>query len=161
MTRASSRPTADRRSVADGGSVADCGSVALWIAVTSLAAFLMAGLVVEGGQTLAARESAAGLAGQAARAGANALAPQSLRNGLPGDVTFDPTLAVAAANAVLDAAHPTSRTVTVAADLKSVTVTVVISKPTVILAAIDISIVSGSAKETATTVFGGQDQLGG
>src|SRR5664279_4932205 len=55
------------------------GSVALYMAIITVALLAMAGLVIDGGSAIAARSKAADLAQQAARAGANALAPDSLR----------------------------------------------------------------------------------
>jgi len=135
----------------------DRGSISLWFAITALAAFAMAGLVIDGGQALATREQAADVATQAARAGANALDPQSLRE-LPDHLAADPQAAQQAAQRVLETANATGE-VTVAGS--TVTVTAHLARSTVVLSAFGLNDISQSATATATTVFGGQTQLGG
>lgn len=152
--RAHQRAVAIRRAEPDG----DSGSVVLWFAITASAALAMAGLVVDGGQALATRERAADVATQAARAGANALDPQSLRGDTPDQVTADPQSAQAAAQRVLTTAGATGD---VAVAGHTVTVTAHITRGTVILSAFGVTDISQSATASATTIFGGQTQLGG
>ena len=138
--RASSRVVADDR-----------GSISLYFAIITLAALAMAGLVIDGGAALATRERAADLATQAARAGANALAPASLR-GLPSGLVPNPAAAQAAATQVLRAGGASGHVVV---EGDRVTVTATIHKHTVILSAIGLDDVSETASASATPVYGG------
>lgn len=135
----------------------DRGSVALYFAIMTVAALAMAGLVIDGGAALATRERAADLATQAARAGANALLPASLR-GLPGGLVPDPLAATAAADRVLSTAGATG---TVVIEGDQVTVTAHVPRRTVILCAIGLTDISQSASATATVLYGGRTQEGG
>jgi Flp pilus assembly protein TadG len=57
----------------------DRGSVTLWIVIFSVAAFALATLLVDGGTAISAKERAADIAEQAARAAANDIAVGGLR----------------------------------------------------------------------------------
>ena len=127
------------------------GSISLYFAITAFAAFVMLGFVVDGGAALATRERAADLATQAARAGADAFSPPTLR-GQPTGLSADPAAAQAAANRVLAAAGA-SGTVTV--DGNQVTVRVTVSRSTVILSAVGLDDISQTASATATAIYGG------
>ena len=127
----------------------DDGSISLFFAIVTVAALMMAGLVVDGGAALAARERAADLATQAARAGAAALTPTSLRAG--GPLTADPAAATRAANAVLDDAGAAGQ---VHVDGATVTVTVRVPRHTVILSAVGLTDISQTASATATAITG-------
>lgn len=59
----------------------DEGSVSLWLVVFTLAVLVLLGFVVDGGQYMNGRESAADIAQQAARAAADDLSTQALRAG--------------------------------------------------------------------------------
>jgi hypothetical protein len=102
------------------------GSVAVAI-VTSLALTFGAtiGLVIDGGHILAARRDADAIAFQAARAGAQALDPAQLADGV---AAIDPAAARAAvirvAGEILIADHRTGRVASVTADATHVTVTI-------------------------------------
>lgn len=137
----------------------DRGSVALYFAIVTIAALVMAGFVIDGGAALATRERAADLATQAARAGANELTPQSVR-GLPTNLQADPAAAQTAANRVLQAGGATG-TVSVAGDTVKVTVTVTVHKSTVILSAVGLNDISQTASASATAIYGGTTQSGG
>jgi Flp pilus assembly protein TadG len=126
------------------------GSIALSFALTAVAALVMAGLVVDGGAALATRERAADLATQAARAGATALTPTSLR-GLPTQLSADPTAATRAADDVLTDGGATGQ-VSVAGD--TVTVTAHLPRHTVILSAVGLDDISQTATATATALVG-------
>ncbi len=131
---------------------AEAGFVSLYVVVVTVGLLAMAGLVIDGGNALAAREQAADVAQQASRAGANALSPDSLR-GNPTGLTASPAAAQAAAQRVLDAADVTGKiTVGVAGD--SVTVTVVVHKSTTILSAVGLTDISGTATATAIALHG-------
>jgi Flp pilus assembly protein TadG len=134
----------------------DRGSISLYFAIIAVAALVMAGLVIDGGAALAAREKAADLATQAARAGADALTPASLR-GEPGDLRADPAAAQQAVTRLLAAAGATGKA-TVSGD--TVTVTVTVPKYTVILSAVGVDDISQTASASATALYGGTTQDG-
>lgn len=126
------------------------GSIALYFAITTVAALVMAGLVIDGGAALATRERAADLATQAARAAATALTPTSLR-GQPTQLTVDPAAATQAADAVLADGGATGA-VTVTGD--TVTVTAHLPRHTVILSAVGLDDISQTATASATAIVG-------
>lgn len=129
---------------------AEAGFVSLYVVVITVGLLAMAGLVIDGGNALAAREQATDVAQQAARAGADALTPQSLR-GSPTGLTASPATAQAAANRVLDTAGVTG---TVNVDGNNVTVTAVVHKDTTILSAFGVGPIKGKATSTATALHG-------
>jgi Flp pilus assembly protein TadG len=135
----------------------DRGSISLYFAIIAIAALVMAGLVIDGGAALATREKAADLATQAARAGAAALTPTSLR-GEPGNLQVDPAAAQQAVNRLLGAAGATG-TATVSGD--TVTVQVTVPRHTVILSAVGVDDISQTASASATALYGGTTQDGG
>jgi len=128
----------------------EAGFVSLYVVVITVGLLAMAGLVIDGGNALAAREQATDVAQQAARAGADALSPESLR-GSPTGLTASPAAAQAAANRVLDT---TGVTGTVSVDGDNVTVTVVVHKDTTILSAFGVPPIEGKATSTATALHG-------
>jgi Flp pilus assembly protein TadG len=129
---------------------AEGGFVSLYVVVITVGLLAMAGLVLDGGNALAAREQATDVAQQAARAGADALTPSSLR-GSPTGLTASPAAAQAAANRVLDTAGVTG---TVNVDGADVSVTVVVHKDTTILSAFGVGPIEGRATSTATALHG-------
>jgi Flp pilus assembly protein TadG len=129
---------------------AEAGFVSLYVVVITIGLLAVAGLVIDGGNALAAREQAADVAQQAARAGADALSPDSLR-GSPTGLTSSPALAQAAANAILDTARVTG---TVSVSGHNVTVTVVVHQATTILSAFGVGSIEGRATSTATALHG-------
>jgi Flp pilus assembly protein TadG len=129
----------------------DRGSISLYFAVVTIAALVMAGLALDGGAALAARERAPDLGTQAARAGANALTPVSLR-GEPGQLRADPAAAQQAVTRLLDAAGATGKA-TVSGD--TVTVKVTVPRHTVILSAVGDGDISQTASASATALYGG------
>lgn len=129
----------------------DRGSVSLYFAIVTLAALVMAGLVVDGGAALATRERAADLATQAARAGADALTQTSLRNADPTGLVADPVAATQAADAILTDAGATGQA-TVSGD--TVTVTAHVPRHTVILSAVGLDDISQTATASATSLVG-------
>ncbi len=130
----------------------DRGSIGLLLALLMVGLMAMAGLVVDGGAALAARGRAADVAQQAARAGADALLPASLRTSNPDRLQVDADAARAAAQQVLDAGGVTGQ-VTIAGD--TVTVHARVKRRTALLSAVGINDVTGSASATATVLFGG------
>lgn len=128
------------------------GSVTVVMPILAVGMLAMAGLVVDGGAALAARGRAADVAQQAARAGADALAPGSLRSGDPDALVVDPAAGVAAAGRVLAASGVVGQT-SVTGD--EVTVTTTITRPTAMLSAVGLDSVAGRASATATVLYGG------
>jgi Flp pilus assembly protein TadG len=129
---------------------AEAGFVSLYVVVITVGLLAMAGLVIDGGNALAAREQATDVAQQAARAGADALSPESLR-GSPTGLTAAPVAAQAAADRVLETAGVTG---TVNVDGVDVSVTVVVHKDTTILSAFGVGPIKGEATSTATALHG-------
>ncbi|MHA3700747.1 pilus assembly protein TadG-related protein [Jatrophihabitans sp. YIM 134969] len=123
--------------------------MSLYVVAITVGLLALAGLVIDGGSAIAAREQAADTAQQAARAGADALSQDSLRDS--GGLFASPAAATRAANEVLSTGGVTG-TVLVAGD--QVTVSVVVHRATAILSALGISELTGSATESATAVRG-------
>lgn len=134
----------------------DRGSISLLAVIVALGLIVMIGLVYDGGRALAAQQQAAGIAGEAARAGAGELDIDYLR--ATGIARLDPAAAHATATDWIAAA---GRTGTVTTSTTEVTVTVVIDSPAQLLAAVGIGTITVDAEATArprigvTTPFGG------
>lgn len=122
----------------------EAGMVTAFVVIFTSALILLAGLVFDGGLTLAAKVQAIDEAQAAARAGAQALDLASYR--ATGQAVLDPVAATADAEAYLAATGHTG-TVTVAGD--QVTVTVRISQPTQILGIAGIGSLTVSGTGTA------------
>lgn len=133
------RPRRDRVMAGDGG------QITAFVVVMATALILLAGLVLDGGLTLAARERAIGLAQEAARAGAQGINLAVYRQS--GNLALSPALAAADARRYL-ASTGTLGTVQVTANL--VTVTVTITQRTQILDAAGLSAVTVHASASAT-----------
>jgi hypothetical protein len=129
----------------------DRGSVALFMAVFMMALLVLAGLVVDGGAAIAARERAADLAQQAARAGADALVPASLRGSSPAGLQVDPNAAQSAAARVLALGGATGEITITGLE---VTVTARVPRRAAILAAVGVTDLTGTATATATVLHG-------
>jgi len=125
------------------------GSVALFMALFTVALLAMAGLVIDGGAALAARGHAHDLADQAARAGADALSPDSLRES--STIALDPVAAQAAAHRYLAAAQATG---TVVVRGQVVTVTAHVPRRAVLLSAFGLHDLTGTATSSATVLQG-------
>jgi len=134
-----------RRS-ADG---VDAGQVTAFVVVIFAALVLLAGLVLDGGLTLAARERALGEAEQAARAGAQAINLAVYRRN--GTVVLDPAQAVADAQSYLSAIGGQG-TAQVTGNVVTVTVTIV--QRTQILDAVGLSAITVHATASAVPVRG-------
>jgi Flp pilus assembly protein TadG len=128
------------------------GAVMFWVIPLMVGLIAMAGLIVDGGNAISARQHAADVAQQAARAGADALSPDTLRNFNPSALSADHNAAQAAAQRVLDTAGITNPVVSVDGD--SVTVSVTVHEHTQILSAFGLTDISGSATSTATALHG-------
>jgi hypothetical protein len=116
----------------------------------------LAGLVLDGGRFVAAREHAATVAAQAARAGAAALSPASLRSSTNGPtgglgLSADPGRARTAAERVLHTGHVTG---TVTVTTGRVRVHAVVHEPTVMLAIVGVNELTGGATESARPLHG-------
>jgi Flp pilus assembly protein TadG len=129
---------------------AEAGFVSLYVVVITIGLLAMAGLVIDGGNAITAREQAVDAAQQASRAGADALSADSLR-GNPSRLSASPAAAQAAANRVLQTVGLTG---SVSVDGDNVTVTVVVHKSTTILSAFGLNDISGRATATATALHG-------
>lgn len=140
-----------RVAAADGR---DRGAVMFWVVPIMVGLIAMAGLIVDGGNAISARQRAEDVSQQAARAGADALSPTALHNSDPGDLSADPGAARAAAQRVLDTAGVTITSPTVVINGDSVTVSVTVHEKTQILSAFGLTDISGSASSTATALHG-------
>jgi Flp pilus assembly protein TadG len=129
----------------------DRGSVGLYMALLATGMLMMAGLVIDGGAAIATRQKAASLAEQAARAGADALSPASLRGAEPGQLVADPVAAAAAARRILAVGGATG---TVAVNGGTVTVTAHVPRRAMVLSAVGVSDISQSATASATVLHG-------
>lgn len=140
---------AERSPAACCGCAADEGSITPFVVVLTAALLAMAGLVIDGGYALAARQDANASAERAARAGADALSSQSVLGA--GPLRIDPAAARTAADRQLAAAGRTGQ-VSVAGD--TVTVTVTLTRPTAILSAVGIDTLTATATATARGLTG-------
>jgi len=125
----------------------DDGSITAFVVLSTVALVAFAGLVVDGGYAMAARQEAANVAEQAARAGADALARDQLRAG--GPPTLDRAAATAAAQGFLLAAGQHGE-VAVVGDK----VTVRVSRRTAVLSIVGINWLVGSARASARGLIG-------
>jgi hypothetical protein len=123
----------------------ESGMVTAFVVVFTVALILMAGLVLDGGLTLAAKVQAIDDAQAAARAGAQAIDLSTFRT--TGQITLDPAQATADADDYLSTAGHTG-TVTVNGD--QVTVTVSLSQPMQILDIAGIKQLTVTGTGTAT-----------
>lgn len=123
----------------------------MFVAVCVIALIGIIGIAVDGGTKMAATERADYVAGEAARAGGQAIDPAQAVTGKA--ITVDPQDAAAAAQAYLRAAGAAG-TVTVSADGKSVTVTVNGSSDTAFLSAVGIDSLPVTGHATATLLHG-------
>lgn len=127
----------------------DEGTITVFVVVLTAALLAAAGLVVDGGYLLAARQDAGSTAEQAARAGADALARDSLHTG--GPLRIDAGAAHAAVAEHLAAAGRTGHA-EVTAD--AVTVTVRVTRATAVLSAVGIDSLTATATATARGLVG-------
>ena len=134
-----------------GGSADDAGAAAVMLVLLAPIFFAVAGFVLDGGRAIAARQGAADLAEQAARAGVNQLDVDHIR--ADGGDAVDATAAQQAACRYVTVAAPTSRcAATVNGD--QVTVTVRTQTPTVLLGLIGINAFHTGGTATARAVTG-------
>ena len=134
-----------RRRRRDLPRAADSGQITAFVVVMATALVLLAGLVLDGGLTLAARERALGLAQEAARAGAQGINLAVYRQS--GNLVLSPPLAAADAQQYL-ASTGSQGTVHVTGNV--VTVTVTITQRMQILDAAGLSAITVHASASAT-----------
>jgi Flp pilus assembly protein TadG len=127
----------------------ESGQVTAFVVVFVAALLLMAGLVIDGGLSLAAKIRAIDEAQAAARAGAQSLDLRAYR--ISNTVTLDPARATAAAQSFL-AATGDGGQIRVAGD--RVTVTVSITQPMQILGLVGIHSLTVTGSGSATAVRG-------
>lgn len=120
----------------------DQGSITVFVAVIATALVMVAGMAYDGGQVIATHSEARSIAQKAARAGAQHIDLDTLRE--TGTITVDTSAAQAAADAYLNAAGATG---TVRVEGAAVTVAVTLTAAMRILPVADRSI---TATHTAT-----------
>ncbi|MCI0686315.1 MAG: pilus assembly protein TadG-related protein [Sporichthyaceae bacterium] len=132
---------------------ADTGSVAVWLLFITPVLFAFAGLVLDGGRILTARQHAANIAEQAARAGMDALDVAQFRaSGGTVDV-IDPVAAEQVACGYVAAAAPTA-SCSIEVTGNQVSVTVSLSTSTAILAAVGADSITTTAVGVARPAVG-------
>jgi len=124
------------------------GSLTAFTAVMAVALLALAGLVIDGGSAIASQRHANDVAEQAARAGADALSVDALREG---SITVNPRAAITAAQAYLVASRMAG---TVAVTGNVVTVDVTGQWKTVLLGIVGIGVLHIAAQASATDVNG-------
>ena len=129
----------------------DQGGVTVFVAVCVLALIGIIGIAVDGGSKMRATERADYIAGEAARAGGQAIDPAEAISG--NAIVVHPQDAAAAAQAYLQSAGATG-TVTVSGDGKTLSVVVTGSYDTKFLAAVGIGSLSVTGHGTATLLHG-------
>jgi Flp pilus assembly protein TadG len=127
----------------------DRGDAVIWGILIIAVSLMLIGLVLDGGNAMAAKIRTWDIAQEAARAGANQLDLTALRE--HGQIRLDPIAAQAAAAQHLSAAAVTG---TVSATTTDVTVTVTRSEPTLLLQAIGVKTIPVTATAHATPVTG-------
>lgn len=136
-----------RRAAAD-----ERGTVSAMVAVIATALIMVAGLAYDGGQVITAQATARDLAANAARAGAQEVNLDELRD--TGVTLLDADRAIAAAQAYLAGSGHTG---TATVDGASITVSVQVRQPMRILPLPDRVV---TASDTATAVTGNEAQGG-
>lgn len=128
----------------------------LWVLLVAVPiGWLTLGLVVDGSRAMTARATAAAVAEQAARAGADAISQSSLRNTRdPREIRIDPVAATRQARTVIAAPRAGEVSGDIAVNDNDVTVSVHVRRPTAVLAAFGITHVTGDATATATVLQG-------
>ncbi|MDQ1051885.1 TadE/TadG family type IV pilus assembly protein [Streptomyces sp. V4I2] len=129
----------------------DRGGVTVFVAVCVIALIGIIGVAVDGGSKMRAIERADYIAGEAARAGGQAIDPAQAISGTA--IVADPQNAQAAAHAYLRSAGATG-TVSVSGDGRTLTVTVTGSYDTKFLAAVGIGSLTVTGQGTATLLHG-------
>ncbi|MFD5572947.1 TadE/TadG family type IV pilus assembly protein [Streptomyces cadmiisoli] len=129
----------------------DRGGVTVFVAVCVIALIGIIGVAVDGGSKMRATERADYVAGEAARAGGQAIDPAKAINGTA--ITVHPPDAQAAAQAYLRAADATG-TVSVSGDGKTLTVVVTSTYDTKFLSVVGIGSLPVTGHGKATLLHG-------
>lgn len=129
----------------------DAGGITVFVAVCVIALIGIIGIAVDGGSKMRATERADYLAGEAARAGGQAIDPAEAISG--NAIVVDPQDAAAAAQAYLRSAGATG-TVSVSGDGKTLTVNVTGSYDTKFLSVVGIGSLSVTGHGKATLLHG-------
>ncbi|MFB8247382.1 TadE/TadG family type IV pilus assembly protein [Streptomyces sp. NPDC055952] len=129
----------------------DAGGITVFVAVCVIALIGIIGVAVDGGSKMRATERADYIAGEAARAGGQAIDPAEAISGSA--VVVDPQDAAAAAHAYLRSAGATG-TVSVSGDGKTLTVNVTGSYDTKFLSVVGIGSLSVTGHGIATLLHG-------
>ncbi|MGX1266960.1 TadE/TadG family type IV pilus assembly protein [Streptomyces phaeoluteigriseus] len=129
----------------------DHGGVTVFVAVCVLALIGIIGVAVDGGSKMRATERADYIAGEAARAGGQAIDPADAISGTA--IVVDPQNAQAAAQAYLRSAGATG-TVSVSGDGKTLTVHITGAYDTKFLSVVGIGSLSVSGHGKATLLHG-------
>ncbi|MEW2471074.1 Tad domain-containing protein [Streptomyces sp. NPDC046994] len=129
----------------------DRGGVTVFVAVCVFALIGIIGLAVDGGSKMRATERADYVAGEAARAGGQAINPTDAITGTA--IVVDPQAAAAAAHAYLSSAGAIG-TVSVSGDGKTLTVTVTGSYDTKFLSVVGIGSLPVTGHGKATLLHG-------
>ncbi|MBO4259495.1 TadE/TadG family type IV pilus assembly protein [Streptomyces griseorubiginosus] len=129
----------------------DRGGVTVFVAVCVIALIGIIGLAVDGGSKMRATERADYVAGEAARAGGQAIDPAEAIKGTA--ITVNPQDAQAAAQAYLRSAGATG-TVSVSGDGKTLTVVVTSTYDTKFLSVVGIGSLSVTGHGKATLLHG-------
>ncbi|MFF5188692.1 pilus assembly protein TadG-related protein [Streptomyces sp. NPDC000345] len=129
----------------------DRGGVTVFVAVCVVALIGIIGVAVDGGSKMRATERADYVAGEAARAGGQAIDPAEAINGTA--ITVNPQDAQAAAQAYLRSAGATG-TVSVSGDGKTLTVVVTGTYDTKFLSVVGIGSLSVTGHGKATLLHG-------
>jgi Flp pilus assembly protein TadG len=128
----------------------ESGALSLMIVILFVVLAALAGIVVDGGAELNAREQAYALAQEAARAGATNV--DVSRAYAKGSFVVDPQQAIAAASSYLDQAS--QHRYTVSANGDTIRVSVTITEPTRLLAVIGVDSFTCTESATASLVTG-------
>ncbi|MFB7738457.1 TadE/TadG family type IV pilus assembly protein [Streptomyces sp. NPDC056112] len=129
----------------------DAGGVTVFVAVCVIALIGIIGVAVDGGSKMRATERADYVAGEAARAGGQAIDPADAISGRA--IVVDPQAAAAAAQAYLRSAGATG-TVSVSGDGKTLTVTVTGTYDTKFLSVVGIGSLSVTGHGKAVLLHG-------
>ena len=129
----------------------EAGSITLWLAVTAVALFAAAGLVLDGGEAMGAKTRAVADAYGAARAGADSLNQAGLATGA--GPSPDPVAASLAARTFLAQAGIDPAAAAVAVTAGQVSVTVRISQSTKILGVVGVGSITVTGRGTARPVY--------
>lgn len=136
------------------------GSVAVWLLLIAPTLFAFAGLVLDGGRTISARQDAANLAEQAARTAVDQLSDGSRAAGVDSQFRqIDPGAARTAACSYVGSARPGASCSTTLTGDGQVQVSVRINTPTAILGVIGVRQLTASGSGQARPAFGATEEV--